>query len=167
MTVSEWRSGESGMITQTWKCLTFNAINLWRVKSHVDEYCDGLIDGLSPPSSEDHSFLFTMSFKVLNWFDNCTKSPTWIRWITDYKIWIQDMPTVLLRNHQLMICDWKAPKVISLYFRDSSESQKYRTQVPTLLQVKNGTARQQMRVGAREGFAYRSVKLVILANCYR
>jgi hypothetical protein len=66
-----------------------------------------------------------------------------------------------------MICDWKAPKVISLYFRDSSESQKYRTQVPTLLQVKNGTARQQMRVGAREGFAYHSVKLVILPNCYR
>jgi hypothetical protein len=36
--------------------------------------------------------------------------------------------------------------------------------VPTLLQAKMAQQGKQMRVGARKGFVYHSVKLVLLAN---
>jgi hypothetical protein len=41
---------------------------------------------------------------------------------------------------------------------------KFYSQVPTLLQAKMAQQGKQMRVGARKGFAYHSVKLVLLAN---
>jgi hypothetical protein len=44
---------------------------------------------------------------------------------------------------------------------------KFESQVPPLLQAKMGQQGKQMRVGAREGFARHSVKLVLLANVNR
>jgi hypothetical protein len=41
---------------------------------------------------------------------------------------------------------------------------KFQSQVPTSLQAKMAQQGKQMRVGVREGFAYHSVKLVLLAN---
>jgi hypothetical protein len=41
---------------------------------------------------------------------------------------------------------------------------KFESEVPTLLQAKMAQQSKQMRVGAHEGFAYNSVKLVSLAN---
>jgi hypothetical protein len=41
------------------------------------------------------------------------------------------------------------------------------SQVPTLLQVKMAQQGEQMRAGARKGFAYDSVRLVLLADSNR
>jgi hypothetical protein len=43
-------------------------------------------------------------------------------------------------------------------------STKFRFQLPTLLQTKVAPQGEQTRVSAREGLAYHSVKLVLLAN---